>query len=188
MKALHLIFTLLLFTVCSLGYGQIVHEGTHDDSFKTFQMDNGEIRYSIYNKLDQTVSVYNLDHSIWKKVHLPLPKEHTLDEIKNISQNTFNSDTLMELVYSCIEYDTTSELEDTNSNYVEIKFTLNIINENGELILKVPDSNDIRILESNGIRKLLVYKHVGQGFKRTGQIEVYSLPSTPTINKEISHK
>ena len=188
MKALYIKFTLLLFTVCSLGYGQIVHEGTHDDSFKTFQMDNGEIRYSIYNKLDQTVSVYNLDHSIWKKVHLPLPKEHTLDEIKNISQNTFNSDTLMELVYSCLEYDTTSELEDTNSNYVEIKFTLNIINENGELILKVPDSNDIRILESNGIRKLLVYKHVGQGFNRAGQIEVYSLPSKPITNKEISHK
>jgi len=183
MKALHLIFTLLLFTVCSLGYGQIVHEGTHDDSFKTFQMDNGEIRYSIYNKLDQTVSVYNLDHSIWKKVHLPLPKEHTLDEIKNISQNTFNSDTLMELVYSCIEYDTTSELEDSKFSYVEINFTLNIINEDGDLILKVPDSNDIRILESNGIRKLLVYKHVGQGFKKAGQIEVYSLPSNPTTYK-----
>jgi hypothetical protein len=94
----------------------------------------------------------------------------------------------MELVYSCIEYDTTSALEDTDSNYLEIKFTLNIINEKGELILKVPDSNDIRILESNGIRKLLVYKHVGQGFKRTGQIEVYSLPSKPATNTEISHK
>ena len=188
MKALYIKFSLLLFTVYSIAYGQIVYEGTHDESFKTFQMDNGEIRYSIYNKLDQTVSVYNLDHSIWKKVHLPLPKEHTLDEIKSISQSTFNSDTLMELVYSCIEFDTMSELEDTNSSYVEISFTLNIINERGELILKVQDSNDIRILDSNGIRKLLVYKHVGQGFNREGQIEVYSLPSKPTTQKEISHK
>jgi hypothetical protein len=89
----------------------------------------------------------------------------------------------MELVYSCIEYDTTSELEDSKFSYVEINFTLNIINEDGDLILKVPDSNDIRILESNGIRKLLVYKHVGQGFKKAGQIEVYSLPSNPTTYK-----
>lgn len=184
MKPIHFILTFLLSTVCSLGFSQIVYEGTHDDGFKTFQMDNGEIKYTKYSKLDQTVSVYNLDHTIWKKVQLPIPKQHTLDDIKSISQNTFNSDTLMELVYSCVEYDTSSELEDAKSNYVEINFTLNIINENGELILKVQDSNDIKILESNGIRKLLVYKHVGQGFKRTGQIEVYSLPSKPIIHKE----
>lgn len=176
MKMKNLILLAMFSLIHISGVSQIIYEGTHDDGIKTFQMDNGEIKYTKYSKLDQTVSVYNLDHTIWKKVQLPLPKQHTLDEIKSISQNTFNSDTLMELVYSCVEFDTSSELEDSNSSYVEINFTLNIINENGELILKVPDSNDIKILESNGIRKLLVYKHVGHGFKRTGQIDVYSLP------------
>ncbi len=177
MKVKHFILTLLLSIICTLNFGQIIYEGTHDDGFKTFQVDNGDIKYIKYNKSEQTVSVYNLDHSVWKTIRLPLPKEHTLDEIKSISQNVFNSDTLMELAYSCVEYHTTNNLEGANANYVDIQFTLNIINEKGEMILKADDSNDLKIVESNGIRKLLIYKHVGQGFKESGQIEVYSLPS-----------
>ncbi|RKZ99549.1 MAG: hypothetical protein DRQ42_07510 [Gammaproteobacteria bacterium] len=176
MKDKHFIFMLLLLLTHTLNFGQIIYEGTHDESFKTFQMDNGDIKYTKYNKSEQTVSVYNLDHSIWKTIHLPIPKEHTLDEIKSISQNVFNSDTLMELAYSCVEYHITNNLEGTNGNYVDIQFTLNIINEKGEMILKADNSNDLNIVESNGIRKLLIYKHVGQGFETSGQIEVYSIP------------
>ena len=183
MKSFRFIAVLLLTTLSTLGYSQIVYEGTHGDSFKTFQLDNGEIVYSKYNKAEQTVSVFTLDNSVWKKVQLPLPREHTLDEIKSISQNTFNSDSLVELVYSCVEYETRSELHSADSRYVDIHFTLNIINENGDLILKIPDSNDLKILESNGIRKLLVYKHIGEGFKKTGQIEVYALPNSSTAHR-----
>ena len=166
------LFTLIPFS----GMSQIIYEGTHDEGFKTFQMDNGEIIYTVYDKFEQSISIYDLDHSKWKTVSIPLPKGHFLDEIKYISQNVFNADSIVELVYSCVEYDTRSEIEGSNTNYADLRFTLNIINENGEMILKVPDSNDMKIVEANGIKKLLVYKHVGLGFNKSGQIDVYSLP------------
>lgn len=176
MKIEYLILVALLSLIHISSQSQIIYEGTHDENFKTFQLDNGEIIYSVYDKTEQIISLYELNHTKWKTVSIPLPKGHYLDEIKYISQNVFNADSIIELVYSCVEYDTKHEIEGSDSNYVNLLFTLNIINENGEMILKLPDSNDMKIVESNGIKKLLVYKHVGQGFKKSGQIDVYSLP------------
>lgn len=176
MKIENIILVALFSFIYFSGLSQIIYEGTHDDGFKTFQLDNGEIIYTVYDKSEQSISIYELDHSKWKTVSIPLPKGHFLDEIKYISQNVFNADSIVELVYSCVEYDTKHEFEGSNTNYVNLRFTLNIINENGEMILKVPDSNDMKIIESNGIKKLLVFKHVGQGFNKSGQVEVYSLP------------
>ena len=176
MKLKSLLFIVAFATLQFSSFGQVKYEGTHDDGFKSFHLDNGEFKYARYDKSRQSVTVYNLDHSKWKTVMLPLPKEHYLDEIKSISEKTFNSDTLIELVYSCVEYHSNNNLEAT-SEYVDIRFTLYIINEVGEMILKVEDSNDMKIIESNGNRKLLIYKHIGQGANRTGQIDVYSLPN-----------
>lgn len=176
MKIKNLILAALVSLIHISGLGQIVFEGKHDDTYKTFQLDNGEIIYTEYSKADQSISVYDLDNSKLKTISIPLPKGHFLDEIKYISQKVFNTDSIIELVYSCVEYDTKYEIEDANSNYVDLRFTLNIINEYGEMILKIPDSNDMKIVESNGIKKLLVYKHPGHGFKESGQVDVYSLP------------
>jgi len=176
MNPKNFIFILMFLLINNLSIGQIIYEGTHNDNFKTFQMDNGDIKYTKYDKSEQTVSVYNLDNTKWKSVQLPLPKHHTLDEIKSISMKLFNSDTLMELAYSCVEYQSTQNIEGSNANYLDIRFTLNIINEKGEMILKSENSTDLKIIESHGVKKLLIYKHVGQGFNKSGQIDVYSLP------------
>lgn len=165
MKTL-MIIILLDVIINITGYSQLIFEGTFNDRFKTIQMDNGE----------QLVYIYNLDHTAWKKVRVPLPEEHLLDEIKSVTQTTFNKDTLVELVYSCVEYQRISSQENSDVKDLKIKFTLNIINENGEMILKVPDSNDLEIVDKNGKRSLLIYKQMGKGLDNLGQILVYSLP------------
>ncbi len=172
------LLTIIAFSIIPLSVlGQIRYEGTHDEGYKSFQLDNGELKYAEYNKSGQIVTIYNLDHSKWKSVVLPLPREHYLDEIKSISQYVFNGDTMMELAYSCVEYHSTDNLEDVASGYVDLRFTLNIINELGETILKASDSNDMKIIESDGVRKLMIYKHIGQGSTKSGQVDVYSLPN-----------
>ncbi len=165
MKTL-MIIILLDVIINITGYSQLIFEGTFNDRFKTIQMDNEE----------QLVYIYNLDHTAWKKVRVPLPEEHLLDEIKSVTQTTFNKDTMVELVYSCVEYQRISSQENSDVKDLKIKFTLNIINENGEMILKVPDSNDLEIVDKNGKRSLLIYKHMGKGLDNLGQILVYSLP------------
>lgn len=56
-----------------------------------------------------------------------------------------------------------------------IEFTLNIINEKGEVILKIPNSNEMEIIDSNGQKKLLIYKHYGEHFNAKDETIIYSL-------------
>lgn len=175
MKTKILISLIFLF-LSSLGYAQINYEGTVDSKYKTVQLENGHSKYLKYNKELQKVLIYNLDNTLWKTVKLPLPEHHVLDEIKHISQYTFNKDELVEIVYSCVEYTPNPGYEDPNEPFVNIEFTLNIINEKGEHILKVRDSNEMEIINSEGQKKLLIYKHIGKDINAHDQTIIYSLP------------
>ena len=57
-----------------------------------------------------------------------------------------------------------------------ITFTLNIINENGNILLKEEDSNNYEFLESNGVKYFYVYKHIGNGFGAERETVIYSIP------------
>jgi hypothetical protein len=175
MKAL--IMSIGLLFLASTGYSQMVKDEVIEGRFRTFQLENGEAKYLKYDKKAEIINIYNLDHTVWKTVKLPLPKGHLLDEIKLVSTSTFNTDEAVEILYSCVVYD-----------YIDIEmglavdmdeyfhFTLNLINEKGDLLLKEENSNDYEIIESNGKRKLMIYKHVSEGFTTNSQTVVYSIP------------
>lgn len=163
--------------ISSVGYAQLNYEGVVDSRYKSVQLEDGQFKYLKYNKKSQELLIFNLDNSLWKTVKLPLPKNHILDEIKHISQTTFNKDELVEVVYSCVEYSHNQDYEDPNKPFVDIIFTLNIINEKGEHILKVDDSSEMELIDSDGQEKLLIYKHIGKGFNAHEQTIIYSLPN-----------
>lgn len=174
MKPIVLVISVMILHVSTV-FSQLKQEGVLNGKYKTFQVDNGEVKYVKYNKKETTLFIYNLDNSIWKTVKLPLPKGHLLDEVKLITIKTFNNDTLAEIVYSCVVYD--YSLGNDADYSTKTSFTLNIINEKGDVLLKVPDSNNFEIVESNGTKKLFVYKHFGEGFNEQDQTIVYSLPN-----------
>ncbi len=167
---------IILISIYASTYSQLILEGSFNDRFKTIQLDNGEIKYLKYDKEEQYIYIHNIDQTVWKKVRIPLPEEHLLDEIKSVTQTTLNKDTLVELIYSCVEYKKNEIGGNAVLGSLEVQFTLNIVNENGEMILKVPDSNEIELVGNNGNRKLLIYKHIGKGMLNRGQTLVYSLP------------
>jgi hypothetical protein len=176
MKTLIISFGLLF--MVSTVFAQLVQEEVVEGRFRTFQIENGDAKYLKYDKKAEIINIYNLDHSVWKTVKLPLPKGHLLDEIKLVSTSTFNKDEGVEIMYSCVVYDYSSfNDEDPTINEDEyITFTLNIIDENGKALLKEDHSNDYEIIESNGKKKLLVYKHISKGFSSKSQTVVYSIP------------
>ena len=171
-----ILIIIIFLIISSFGYAQLNYEGIVDSRYKSVQLEDGQFKYLKYNKKSQELLIYNLDNSLWKTVKLPLPNQHILDEVKHISQTTFNKDDLIEVVYSCVEYSHNSNYEDPNEPFVNIVFTLNIINEKGEHILKVDDSSDMEIIDSNGQKKLLIYKHIGKDFNAHDQTIIYSLP------------
>jgi hypothetical protein len=174
MKTKTLIFVLFVFFAINSS-AQLKFEGEVDSKYKTYQLDDGSFRYVIYNKKQEVITIFNLDNTIWRTVKIPLPKHHVLDELKHISVRTLNDDDFVELIYSCAVYYMNDDTEDPEQDFHLIDFTLNIINEHGEHLLKVQDSNEMKILDSNGEKKLIIYKHIGKGFNAKGKTLIYSL-------------
>lgn len=176
MQTLFLTLSLMIFLTVS-SFSQLKYEGKLDAKYKSMELDDGTLKFVKYNKKEQKVLIFNSDNSLWRTIELPLPKQHLLDEIKYISQHTFNNDDSVELVYSCLVYSLSDDLEDPEKENVIIDFTLNIINESGEIILRVPDSNDMEIIDFNGTKKLLIYKHPGKHINENEGTLIYTLPS-----------
>jgi len=175
MKAL--IMSIGLLFLASTGYSQLVKDEVIEGRFRTFQLEDGEAKYLKYDKKAEIINIYNLDHTVWKTLKLPLPKGHLLDEIKLVSTRTFNTDEAVEILYSCVVYDYANfDFQQTHIDDEFIHFTLNLINEKGDLLLKEENSNDYEIIESNGKKKLMIYKHVSEGFTTKSQTVVYSIP------------
>lgn len=175
MKAIIVIIMCMLF-LSTKGISQIKFEGSVKSKYKSIQLDDGSFKYAKYNNKEQSIYIYNLDNSVWRTVKLPLPKNHHLDEIKLISQKTFNKDDDVEIVYSCVEYTVPDDYEDPTVGFAKVNFTLNIITQDGSSLLKIENSNEIEIVKSNGLTKMLVYKHVGSGFNGDDQTLIYNLP------------
>lgn len=175
MKA-NVLIAVLMLCMSTIGFSQINYEGKIDSKYKSIQLDDGSYKYVKYDKKEQVISIYNLDNTIWRTVRLPLPKNHFLDEIKLISQTTFNKDEKVELVYSCVEYLAPENYEDPSEPFVSINFTLNVISETGESLLKVDNSNEMEIIHAKGQNKMLIYKHVGGSFNNNDETLIYNLP------------
>jgi hypothetical protein len=85
--------------------------------------------------------IYNLDHSLFKTINCALPANNYLADIKYVSQNLFDSDSDIELVYTYYEY-----IQPTVDTYY-YQYKSRIINENGS-----------NILDINGARFIYAYK------------------------------
>jgi len=185
LKSLLLISAITLLHIS--GFSQISYEGTHDDGLTTVTLDNGEAKYATYQKTDKTMILYNLDHSLWKTVALPIPGSLYFDELKSVSVTVFNTDSLVELAYTCVEYLSNNDLESTTT-YVDERHTLFIINEEGSMVMEEKNSNNLEIVDINGTRKLWVYKQAGQGNDTWKRVNVYALPDAPIGDIKIDQR
>ena len=155
---------------------QIKYEGFVSSQYKSVRIDDGNYKYIQYNPKEKMLSIFNLDNSIWKTVKLPLSKDHLLHEIKLISRHVFNQDDELEIVYSCVEYVLPENMEEPAAGMASAIFTLNIITESGESILKVPDSSKMEIIELDGASKMLVYKKRREKIAYNDETLIYALP------------
>lgn len=161
-----LIISLGLMLTGSVGFTQFIHVNITDEKGKLFELENGMMKYVQYQEKSAILNILNPDFSIWKTVDLPLSTGLFLDEVKSISTNIFNNDSLVEILYTSAEYDYWYQYENPFYPNDFITYALNIINEKGEVLLREEKMTDYAIVELNGKKELFVYKNRDKGYNK----------------------
>ena len=134
-------------------YSQPVLEHTYAESATLASLEKlGEVYYSM-DVIGKQCLIYDMDHSLKKRIALPTPEGYYLEDIQFLSEHLFNDDDLLELVYIYSKY------VPTELSYY-FTFESKLINENGAILLTVPGAGFTEVLESaeHG-KKFLVYQY-----------------------------
>lgn len=164
-------------TICLLAaalYAQPQLEKTYSESATIGTLESvGEVYYSM-DVINKQCHIYRMDHSLYKSISIPTPEGYYLSDVQYVSENLFNGDDLVELVYSYTKYVPT-----TNSYYYT--YETKLINENGSVLLTVPGAGYTEVVETaeHG-RKFLVYEYNYSVIPYRTYTHVYSLPETST--------
>lgn len=165
MKNMYLFMVLLLSKTV---FGQITfeHEYTEGLASRVKLEISGE-KYAVLDPNNKKVNLYNPNHSLWKSINLPTLQGATLSNSFFVSETKINPDNSVEVVYS---------------NYVStggaVVWESRVINENGSILLTVPDAISLVLSELPSLPSKLVATLVGG--QNTGR--VYSLPGLTLEN------
>jgi len=170
-----LIIILAITINIGLAYPQLTYEGKYDTNLKTIQLEDGSVKYVKLNYKSDQLMIFNMDHSMWKEIDLNIPKYHFIDDVKLISQRTFDQDDQYEILYTCYTFENSQNLESPESINSKHLFTLKIVNESGKELLKVENASEYKLLQINGINKLLIFTSEDSGFNTINYTEIYSL-------------
>nr|NQU90293.1 hypothetical protein [Bacteroidota bacterium] len=171
MKKFLIITQILLFSV-AIGFAQISYEGKLDANMNIFQLKDGTLKFYKVDPEKKKLLVFNADNSLWRSIDLLIPKGHFIDGIAIINTASIENENQLYIVFRCYPQRIypTEEISDFFSKQI---FTVNVIDENGNFLLKIPQTNEYRLLSVNGNNKLLVYKTENMGFKSKSHIEIY---------------
>jgi len=169
----HILITPLLIAGMNL-LAQPVFEKTYSESANICYLESkGQVYYSM-DVVNKQCLIYTLDHSLIKSIPLPTPEGYYLADIQYVSEQLFNSDDLLELVYIYSKYVPT-----TGSYYYT--FETKLINENGTVLETFPGAGFTSVIETIEYgRKFLVYEYNYSVIPYRTYTHVYSLPQTGT--------
>ena len=165
--------TILLVLATMLGMAlqaQIALEILYPGSATMTRLAASGDKYYMMDYYGNQCEIYNMDHSLWKTIDLPVPAGMYLSDIRYVSENLFDLDNLVELAYTYYDYDTTL--------YYYTYYT-KIIKENGSELLSIPGCSYIEIKEtSDNKAKLFAYIYDYSVLPYTLQTGVYGLPGS----------
>ncbi len=178
MKTHILIVSLMMVGINLLA--QPVFEMTYTESANICYLESKGQVYFTMDVINKQCLIYTMDHSFYKSIDLPTPEGYYLSDIQYVSENLFNSDDLVELVYIYSKYVPT-----TGSYYYT--FETKLINENGTVLETFPGAGLTSVIETieNG-KIFLVYEYNYSVIPYRTYTHVYSLPASETKSAEFS--
>jgi hypothetical protein len=153
---------------------QPVYEHTFSESATMVYLEHlGEVYYSM-DVVNKQCLIYDMDYTLLKSIPLPTPEGYYLADIQFVSENLFNGDDLVELVYTYSKYVPT-----TLSYYYT--FEAKIINENGNVLLILPGVGYTDVIQTSSQElKFLAYEYDYSVIPYLTRTLVYSLPGGTT--------
>lgn len=155
---------------------QVSLEKTYNYSTSVVKLETLGYKYFLMDVPNAQCRIYNLDHSLYKTINCSVPGNQYLADIKYISQNLFDTDAGIELVYTYYKYVPTS----TSYYYM---YSSKIINEDGSAIQSIDGARYIYVNKTDdNAYKLFAYCYDYSVFPEIVWTNIYSLPGVPVIS------
>ncbi len=167
------VFVNLLLLLYAFGFAQVTLEHTYNYSAAPVKFETLGYKYYIMNVPNAQCRLYNLDHSLWKTISCSVPPGCYLADVKYLSENLFDNDAGIELVYTWYKYVPTA-----SSYYYE--YGSRVINEDGSPLININGARYIYVNKtSDNIWKLFAYCYDYSVWPEKIWTNVYSLPGIP---------
>ncbi len=124
-------------------------------------------KYYVMDVANTQCRLYNNDHSIWKTLNLSIPANYYLCDIQFVTEDLFNTDNLIEMLYVSCNYNTTLKY---------YTYDTRIVNENGTILLSMPYAGYSYIYPAETGSKLFMWIYDFSVFPETVNTMVYSIP------------
>lgn len=156
---------------------QITLEHTYNYSTTVVKLETLGYKYYLMDVPRSECRIYYMDHSLYKTISCAVPSGSYLFDVKFVSENTFDNDAGIELLYSYYKYYSQSDYYDYDSR---------IINEDGSEVVFI-DGGLYNYINKTGddTYKLFSYCYDFSNFPETIWTNIYSLPGAPPVNASI---
>ncbi len=176
MKMQKLTITSLFLLLMAVSHAQILLEKTYNYSAASVNLETHGYKYYIMDVPNSQCRIYNTDHSLFKTIPCNVPANCFLSDIKYLSENLFDNDSGIELVYTWYKY-----IPTTGSEYYA--YGSRIINEDGSLLTTIDGARYVYLNQADdNIWKLFAYCYDYSVWPERIWTNIYSLPGTPVYS------
>ena len=162
---------------------QISLQKTYNYSTGVVKLETLGYKYFLMDVPASQCRIYNMDHSLFKTINCAVPANNYLADIKYVSQNLFDSDADIELVYTYYEF-----IQPTTDTYY-YQYKSRVINENGSNILDINGARFIYVYETGeNENKLFAFCYDYSIWPEKIWTSIYNLPGIYVSAEKIAYE
>jgi hypothetical protein len=148
---------------------QIVFDHSYPYSGTIVNLEKDGPKFYLMDVPANECRIYNLDYTLFKKINLQVPSNRYLYDVQLVSQNLFDTDDGVELLYVFYQY-----VQTTNSYYYI--YTTRIADENGSVLLDLPGGSWTEVINLDIGSRMLVYITDYSVYPYPVETRIYKLP------------
>ncbi len=159
---------------------QIQLENSYDYSGTYVSLKNSGDKFYIMDVPASQCRIYNMDHSLWQTINLPVPVNNYVSDVTLVSEGLFTNDERLALAYVYYSYNASTDVYSYNAR---------VITASGQELLSIPGCLYLYVhdMKDQGF-KLLAYAYNFNVWPYTVKTLVYSLPGQVTTKAAFPEK